>query len=321
MNPESSRINGDLPDGISVIVPVYQAMDTLDELVRGLEVEIPKINPNFEVILVDDGSLDSSWEVILKLAKELPFVHGIQLMRNYGQHNATLCGVRNARYAITLTMDDDLQHGPSEVGKLFAELKSGYDVVYGAPRRQTQGYLRNLVTRHTKRFLAWVMGVPSIRNISAFRVFRTDLRKAFETFSGPNLILDVLLSWGTGRFSSVYVDESPRLTGKSNYNFFMLVQQALLILVGFSTVPLRFASYLGFLMTLFGLGVFIYVLVLYFAEGSLPGFPFLASIISLFGGVQLFTLGIFGEYLARVFNRSMDKPPYVINKTSGQESC
>jgi len=321
MHPESSRMKGNLPDGISVVVPVYQAVDTLDELVRALDVEIPKLNPNFEVILVDDGSLDDSWQVILKLAKEFPFIHGIQLMRNYGQHNATLCGVRNARYAITITMDDDLQHCPSEVGKLFAELKSGYDVVYGAPRRQTQGYLRNLVTRHTKRFLAWVMGVPSVRNISAFRVFRTDLRRAFEAFSSPNLILDVLLSWGTSRFSSVYVDESPRLTGKSNYNFFELVQQALLILIGFSTIPLRFASYLGFFMTLFGLGVFLYVLVSYFAEGSLPGFPFLASIISLFGGVQLFTLGIFGEYLGRVFSRSMDKPSYVIHRTSGPESC
>jgi undecaprenyl-phosphate 4-deoxy-4-formamido-L-arabinose transferase len=96
------------------------------------------------------------------------------------------------------------------------------------------------------------------------------------------------------------------------------VRAALLILTGYSTRPLRFASWIGFVMTLFGLGVFIYVLTIYFTAGSLPGFPFLASIIALFSGAQLFALGIFGEYLARMFDRSMDRPTYVINEMAGK---
>jgi undecaprenyl-phosphate 4-deoxy-4-formamido-L-arabinose transferase len=157
-----------------------------------------------------------------------------------------------------------------------------------------------------------VIGLPSVHNVSAFRAFRTQLREAFVNFQSPSLILDVLLSWGTTRFTSVPVNIAP--AERSNYSFTMLVRTATLILIGYSTLPLRIASWIGFGMTLFGLGVFIYVLVVYFTAGSPPGFPFLASMIALVSGAQLFALGIFGEYLARMFDRSMDRPPYVIQE-------
>jgi hypothetical protein len=172
------------------------------------------------------------------------------------------------------------------------------------------------MTRNIKTILAGVMGIPSVRNISAFRVFRTELREAFHDFCSPSLTLDVLLSWGTTRFTSMTVNIPP--AERSNYNFISLFKAAMLILTGYSTAPLRLASWLGFIMTLFGAGVFVYVLFIYFNLGSLPGFPFLASIISLFGGAQLLMLGIFGEYLARMFDRSMDRPPYVIARRTGR---
>jgi undecaprenyl-phosphate 4-deoxy-4-formamido-L-arabinose transferase len=238
------------------------------------------------------------------------------MMRNYGQHNATLCGVRAARHPVTVTMDQDLQHPPEEIPLLLAKLEEGYDVVYGSPKKLPQGVLRNLMTAGIKWILAKVIGLPSVRNVSAFRAFRTSLREAFVNFQSPSLILDVLLSWGTTRFASVDVDIEQ--AQRTNYSFRMLVRAAMLILIGYSTLPLRFASWVGFVMTLFGLGVFVYVLIIYFTVGSLPGFPFLASIIALFSGAQLFGLGIFGEYLARMFDRSMDKPSYVIYETVGQ---
>jgi glycosyltransferase involved in cell wall biosynthesis len=238
------------------------------------------------------------------------------MMRNYGQHNATLCGVREACYEIIVTMDQDLQHPPAEIPLLLAKLDEGYDVVYGSPRKLPQGFWRNLMTAAIKWILAKVVGLPAVRNVSAFRAFRTHLRKAFANFQNPSLIIDVLLSWGTTRFTSVEVNIPP--AERTNYNFKMLVRAATLILIGYSTLPLRFASWVGFVMTLFGLGVFIYVLIIYFVAGSIPGFPFLASIIALFSGAQLFGLGIFGEYLARMFDRSMDKPTYVISETAGE---
>ena len=148
---------------------------------------------------------------------------------------------------------------------------------------------------------------------AAFRAFRTSLRDAFSNFQSPTLTLDVLLSWGTTRFTSVPADI--RHAEHSNYSFGALIRAALLILTGYSTRPLRFASWIGFAMTVFGFFVFVYVLFIYFSVGSLPGFRFLASIVALFSGAQLFALGIFGEYLARMFDRSMDRPTYVIYET------
>ncbi len=302
---------------ISVVIPVYGGSRTLPALVERLGIVLPQVGGEFEVLLINDGSPDESWDIIEGLVKKYPWVHGINLMRNYGQHNATLCGLRAARYKITVTMDQDLQHPPEEIPALLSKLNEGFDVVYGAPRKLPQGFLRNLLTANIKRLLARVMGVPSVRNISAFRMFRTKLRDSFANFQSPTLTLDVLLSWGTARFTSVQVNIPP--AENSNYNFSRLVHAALLILTGYSTMPLRIASWVGFAMTLFGIGVFVYVLYIYFAVGSLPGFPFLASIISLFSGAQLFTLGIIGEYLARIFDRSMDRPPYVIDEIVGDD--
>ena len=248
------------------------------------------------------------------MAKKHPWVEGIRLLQNYGQHNATLCGVRAARYEIIVTMDQDLQHAPEDLPVLYQKLNEGFDVVYGAPKKLPQGFWRNVVTSNTKAILASIMGTPSVKNISAFRMFRAKLRNAFSNFQSPTLIIDVLLSWGTTRFTSVQVN-SPRAE-KSNYNFWSLAKSALLILTGYSTMPLRFARWVGFVMSFFGLMVFLYVVYVYFALGSLTGFPFLASIISLFSGAQLFALGIFGEYPAHIFDRSMDRPSYIVHETA-----
>lgn len=277
---------------------------------------MPEFAEKYEVILVNDGSPDNSWSVIERLSKKYKWLRGIRLMRNYGQHNATLCGVRLAQYEVIVTMDQDLQHPPEEIPVLLAKLEEGYDVIYGAPKKLPQGFIRNLLTANIKRILANVMGVPSVKSISAFRAFRTKLRDAFANFQSPTLTMDVLLSWGTSRFTSVQVEIGE--ADQSNYNFGALIKAAMLILTGYSTMPLRLASWIGFAMTVFGLGVFIYVMTIYFTAGSLPGFPFLASIIALLSGAQLFALGIFGEYLARMFDRSMDRPTYVIQETAGK---
>lgn len=297
---------------LSIVVPIYKGETFIKPLVAQLSKVLPEFSQNYEIILVNDGSPDHSWPLIQKLASKNECIRGISMMRNYGQHNATLCGVRAARYEVVVTMDQDLQHPAEEIPLLLAKLDEGYDVVYGAPRKLPQAFWRNVMTTSIKWALSKVIGLPSVHNVSAFRAFRTNLREAFANFQSPSLILDVLLSWGTTRFTSVQVNIAP--AEGTNYSFTMLVRAAMLILIGYSTLPLRFASWIGFAMTLFGLGVFVYVLVVYFTAGSLPGFPFLASIIALFSGAQLFALGIFGEYLARMFDRSMDRPPYVIHE-------
>ncbi len=301
---------------VSIVVPVYKSSDTLPMLVNEVEKVLPNTADEFELVLVNDGSPDQSWQVISDLAQTHSWVRGIDLMRNYGQHNATLCGVREARYEVIVIMDDDLQNPPREIPKLLEKLDEGYDVVYGVARKRQQVWWKSLASSIVKRAIAYVMGLRTVRDIGAFKAFRADLRKSFESFRSPDVLVDVLLSWGTTRFASVQVDEAPRTVGTSNYNFFKLIKVSLLVLTSYTTIPLRIASIVGFLFTLFGFGVLTYVLVTYFVAGSIPGFSFLASSITIFSGVQLFALGIIGEYLARIFERTGGRPTYTISKVT-----
>jgi len=234
-------------------------------------------------------------------------------MRNYGQHNALLCGIRNARYDIIVTMDDDLQNPPEELPKMLERLSEGYDVVYGTPQQEQHGFWRDIASRITKLALQSTMGVDNARNVSAYRAFRTQLRDSFSHYQGPFISIDVLLTWGTTNFSSIPVRFEPRRIGESNYTFWMLINHALNMVTGFSLFPLQLASMVGFIFTLFGFIVLAFVVVRYLIQGgSVPGFSFLASVVAIFSGAQLFALGIIGEYLGRIFNRSMEKPPYIV---------
>jgi len=297
---------------ISVVTPVYNGEASVGELCRRLAEVLPRISAEHEVILVNDGSRDRSWETISELCSRSSMVRGLNLMRNYGQHNALLCGIRAARYELIVTMDDDLQHSPEEIPRLLARLEEGFDVVYGAPKAEQNGLMRALASRITRLALSAAVGSDVAKNVSAFRVFPTQLREAFAAYQSPFVSIDVLLTWATTRFGATTVAFQPRHSGSSNYSFTKLVRHALDMMTGFSSAPLQLASLIGFTCTLFGLAVFIYVFIRYCLEGSVPGFPFLASIIAIFSGAQLFALGVIGEYLARMHFRSMKRPAYVV---------
>ncbi|MGF6754844.1 glycosyltransferase family 2 protein [Paraburkholderia sp. GAS42] len=317
-SPPKKQVDGHPTQGISVVVPVYRSAPTLVPLIERLTPVLKSAAEPYEVILVEDGGLDGSWQVIEMLAENDAHVRGIRLGRNYGQHNALLCGIRLARYSVIVTLDDDLQHPPEEIPKLLERLNAGFDVVYGAPEREQHSFWRDRASVITKIALQSTMGVETARHVSAFRVFRSALRDAFSAYRSPFVSIDVLLTWSTTRFTHVTVRHDPREIGVSNYTFRKLFNHAMNMVTGFSTVPLQIASLVGFGFTLLGVGLFCYVLARYFINGtSVPGFPFLASIIAIFSGAQLFALGMIGEYLARMHFRSMGRPAYAIAHVLG----
>lgn len=304
-----------MKNSISVVIPVYNGAESIGELVKQLHAILPTLAARYEVLLVEDDGRDNSWNVIEGLAAAYPeTVRGFRMVRNFGQHNALLCGIRAATGEFIVTMDDDLQHPPDQIPLLLAELDKGFDVVYGKPQSDNHSIFRNFASQITKMVLQGAMGADTARNISAFRAFRQHVRLAFAHYADPTVIIDVLLTWGTRRFTAVTVRHEPRKHGQSNYTFWKLVNHAVNMLTGFSSMPLRVVSLLGFVMTLFGVGILIFVIGRYFIEGSPPGFPFLASVITLFGGAQLFAIGIIGEYLARMHFRSMGRPTYVVRE-------
>lgn len=304
-----------------MVVPAYHSAATLPELVGRLGRVLPSLTPAFELIIVNDGSLDNTWPVIADLATSTPWVRGIRFMRNFGQHNALLAGIRAARFELVITMDDDLQHPPEEIPTLLSALKPESDVLYGCPRKEAHGLLRNLASVVTKLTLQSATGATTARMVSAFRLFRTHVRESFADYNHPYVNIDVLLTWGTARFDAVMVNRDERTVGESTYTVRKLIRHTLNMLTGFSVIPLQVASIVGFIFTLFGMGILVYVVGRYIIEGgSVPGFPFLASMIAIFSGAQLFALGVIGEYLARMHFRSMNKPAYAFREVAGEKT-
>lgn len=297
---------------VSVVIPVFNGAETIAEVVDRSREVLRGRAVNHEFILVNDGSVDDSWERVVELSASAPDVRGIDLARNYGQHNALLAGIREARCDVVVTIDDDLQNPPEEIPKLLDALTTDWDVVYGEPIAKRQGIGRRMATRVIVRSLGF-LGGKTAPMVSSFRAFRTDLREGFSDYTGPDVSIDGLLTWRTERFRSVPVRHDPRVHGESNYSLTKLVRHALTMITAFSTRPLRMATTLGFFVILFGAAVLLYVLLRFLIEGhSVPGFPFLASIISIFSGAQLFAIGVIGEYLARMHVRVMSRPSYSI---------
>jgi glycosyltransferase involved in cell wall biosynthesis len=296
-------------------VPAYNSELSLPHLVRRLEPVLDAAATEYELIIVDDGSRDGTWPVIEELARDHTWVKGVHLMRNYGQHNAVLCGIRLARHEVIVTLDDDLQHPPEEIPKLLEKLTDDIDVVYGPPAQETHGLWRDVASQVTKIALQSAMGAPIARRAGPFRAFRTKIRDAFAGYDGPYVSVDVLLTWGTTRFAAIEVRHEPRTLGTSNYTFRKLVVHAINMITGFSTLPLQVSSLIGFFFTVVGTFALIFVVVRYLIQGGgVPGFSFLASMIAIFSGAQLFSLGIIGEYLARMHARTMQHPTYSVRE-------
>lgn len=299
---------------ISVVVPVYNSTWTLRQIVQRTSQALR--GTEHEIIFVDDGSKVETWDVISSLSVEYSNVVGIRLGRNFGQHAALIAGIRQARFPITVTMDDDLQNPPEEIPVLVQALQQHtFDVIYGVPQIVSHSFWRKIAGNMIRRVINSTLKVNEAIEFSSFRAFRTDLRHAFTGQLGPGVSVDALLTWGTVSFGSVKVEHAPRVEGRSNYTVRSLWSFAIDTVTGYSTLPLRIMATLGFLTSLFGLLLMIFFVLVPFLQGvSIQGFPFLASTIILFSGIQLITLGVIGEYLARMHFRIMNKPEYVISE-------
>ena len=303
-------------ESVSVVVPTYRSNDTTPLLVERITSALSERGCEFEILLVEDASPDngSTWFAILQLAKSNRHVRGFRLLRNRGQHNALLLGIREAKCETIVTIDDDLQNPPEEIGLLLDQLqKEDADVVYGVPREKQHGFVQNLGSRAVRYGLALILGAEPARHVTSFRAFKTVLRDSFAWHQSPRVSIDALLGWGASRYSKVVVEHHPRQHGESGYSFRKLVGHALTMVTSYSTMPLRVATLTGFALVLVGAVVSTYVIVGrllgYVTE---PGFTSLISLFSIIGGAQLLALGIIGEYLATIFMRSLGMPAYTL---------
>ncbi len=305
--------------GISIVIPCYQSVDYITQTLQSIADAFTDNCHEIEVICVVDGSADDVAAVIRTY--KAPFdLKVIELTRNFGQHNALLAGIREANFEYCATIDDDGQHLPIELVEMHAfAFEHKYDLVYGKPKSEEHGYIRSLASRSVKFWLT-ALGNKHARDISAFRLFRTELRDAFAHVSDPNVQLDALLAWSTSNVGVMVVEMRTRSAGRSGYSFPKLLQYALNMITAYSTKPLRAITYIGFLASVIGFGLGVFILGSFFLSETTPtGFTSIAFMVSTFSGIQMLAIGVLGEYLARSHGRISGQPMYVIRQEGRSE--
>ena len=304
---------------LSVVVPVYCSAETLRPLVRRLSDVLSSLTESWELIFVDDGSRDRSWEVLETLQSEQPDrLFAIQLMRNFGQHNALMCGFRQARGRLIITLDDDGQNPPEEIPILIRALdEQQADLVYGVAERRQHANWRNAGSAVVNLFFRRVFRLPV--TVSSFRVMRRELVQAILSYSLNFTYIDGLCAWNSQRIAEVTVAHHPRQAGRSGYSLSKLTMLALNLFTNFSLLPLQLVSLLGLCTAGFGFLIGCSYLVLWLSgQISVPGYASLITAILMLGGVQLLSLGIMGEYLGRLHLNMNRKPQYTIRRAAGQ---
>lgn len=297
---------------LSIVIPVYNSAATLPQLLERLVRTVGPLARDYEIILVDDGSRDESWVVLQALRSRFgDQMVAIQLMRNYGQHNALMCGLGVARGEYVVTMDDDLQNPPEEIPKLFAHIKDrGLDLVYGCPSDRNHAAWRNLGSRIVWHFYRTVFRNPITP--TPFRIMRLQLARSVMFYDLNFTYLDGLLAWCTDKIGGVEVEHHTRAQGNSGYSLGKLLGLALNLYTNFSLLPLQLVSALGVATAASGFLVGIYYLFQFLASSiAVPGFASTIIAILILGGAQLLALGVIGEYLGRLHLNVNRKPQYV----------
>lgn len=300
---------------ITIVIPVFNSAPMLPTLQARLEAVLTGLGKSFEVIYVDDGSQDQSWGILRQLqARDPGRIVAIQLMRNYGQHNALMCGFRAARGQYTVTMDDDLQHPPEEIPKLFAAIvDADLDLIYGAYDQKQHSIVKNAASWLVNQFYRLVFQSPV--TMTSFRIVRRELLEAVLSYSLNFTFVDGLLAWNTRRIGEVQVSHRPRAQGRSGYRFGKLLSLALNLFTNFSLLPLQLASLCGVCAAIGGFAVGFYYFIQYLTSSiTVPGYASTIVSILVLGGLQLLGLGIMGEYVGRLHLNVNRKPQYGIRQ-------
>jgi len=300
----------------SIIIPVYNGEQTVEKLYTRIK-QFFTDKYLYEVIFVYDCGKDNSWEVLLKIKMQNPQnVKLIRLSRNYGQHNALICGFEYAKGDFIVTMDEDLQHAPEDIQKLIDKQKEmDYDVVYGKYEIRNHSGFRNAGSSILKRIID--VGIPDIHpDYSAFRLIKAGIAKSCITMRNSYTFLDGYISWITTNCSSCIVSHSERQGGVSAYTFSKLINHTINIFVTFSNLPIRFLTKLSFfvlfVMTLYSTYIIIRKLVF---NDLAMGYPSLVIIVGFGVGLIMLALGIIGEYIYRINLKTTQRPNYNIDKT------
>ena len=302
----------------SVVVPVYNSEHTLEELYRRLEKVFREvIKEDFELILVDDGSKDRSFEVMRELRNKDQRVRIIQMARNFGQHPALLCGFAHVRGDFVVTMDDDLQHQPEELPKMVNVMRERDDVdaIIASYEGRKHGFIRRLGTKFSVWATSKMLGKDPNLQITSYRLIRRFLVDAMVKTNTYLPQIGNLLVLTSNRIINVPVQHAARAYGKSGYSFKRLLKDLIYDITAHTAFPLLMFLNIGFVIFLVSMVMAVYFLIRYFAFGiSVEGWTSLMLVMLAFFGLILLSIGIMGIYLMNILNEAKKMPHYVMRR-------
>lgn len=298
---------------LSIVVPVYNSAEILAKLVQVISEEINFVD-QFELILVNDNSPDNSWDVIMELKKDYSFIKGICLMKNFSQHNAIMAGLNEASGEVVVTMDDDLQHRPSDIVHLYNKItEEKFDVCYTKFTNKRHHAWKRVGSRFNGFVANMLINKPDDLYLSPFRAVSKKVRDFMVEYDGPFPYVDGLILSVTNKITYIEVEHDSRLVGEGNYTLIKSIALWTKMATGFSISPLRAATYFGAFVS-FGafllLCIFVIQKLLY--DAMPDGWTSITTLILFFGGVQLLSIGIIGEYVGRIYLNINKKSQFLI---------
>lgn len=299
----------------SAVIPVYNSeqlvSDTVDQTAAFFEAQ----GWRYEIILVNDGSPDNSWQIIQQKAQENPNVIAINLLRNYGQHTAIYCGFQHSTGDYVITLDDDLQNPPEEIRYLVAKITEGHDLVFGRFRKKEHDSYRRWGSYLIGYMNEKIFDKPDDLVLTNFRIIRRDVVDRICAYQTNYPYIPGLALMFATNPANVWVEHQKRPLGSSNYNFIKIAELVMRILFNYSSFPLRFVSAIGMIIALFSfvLGVY-YLIRAVFVGTSVPGWATLVVLLSFFNGVSLLMLSMLGEYIIRLLNQVSSTKSYYVKE-------
>ena len=302
----------------SVVVPVYDSENTLDELCERIRTVFKSITENYEVILVDDCSSDGSWEKMKSLREKDKRVKVIHLLRNFGQANATMCGFNYCNGDYVITLDDDLQNPPEEIPKLIGKINEGYMVVYGKYKVKQHSKFENFLSKTFQNLIHRILKIPKGIYISSFAIYKSEVIKNAITIKSSYPFLPALICKSTpvNKITNVEVIHNERKVGKSGYNVLKMFKLSLNLLINYSSLPLLLVGIFGFILSILSIGYGAIIIVRNIIDPGygVTGWNSLMVATTFLGGAILMAIGIIGEYLRRILAEISYEKQYVIGE-------
>ncbi len=307
---------------ISVVSPVYRAENIVDKLVERITEEVTKITDNFEIVLVEDGSPDYSWEKIRENCVRNPKVKGIKLSRNFGQHFAITAGIEHAAGEYVVVMDCDLQDDPVYIHQLYQKTKEGHDIVFTYKKSRKHNTWKNMMANAFNRLFNYLVDNKdwkSHNNVGTYSMLSRKAADAFCSFNDYQRHYLMVLRWIGFSYTYVEIEHKKRYEGKSSYSFSKLILHAINGITSQSDKLLRINVAIGILLSILAFVSIILIILLYFTIGFKSGWASLIVVILFSTGVLLTSIGISGIYIGKTFEQTKNRPKYIVDQFLNKE--